>query len=151
MWTDALKILCLSGGAFITAIAFSEKANALEKFARSGKYFFALLLVIFGIDHFVYTDFVKPLVPRWIPGELFWTYVGGTALFASGVAIFINFKPTLVGILLGSMLFIWLIILHIPRAAVAPPSDNGNELTSVFQALAFSGMAFMYASTKRLQ
>lgn len=105
MWTDALKILCLSGGAFIVATAFTEnKVNAFEKFARHGKYFFALLLVIFGIDHFIYTDFVKPLVPRWIPGELFWTYFAGIALIGSGVAIFINFKPRAIGILLGTML-----------------------------------------------
>lgn len=150
MWTDALKILAFSGGAFITAKAFGsyEQPNQLQKFATVGKYFFALLLVLFGIDHFLYIDFVKRLVPTWIPGtQLFWTYVGGLALIASGVAIFIGFKPRLTGTLLGVMMLLWLIVLHIPRAIVAPPTDNGNEWTSVFQALAFSGMAFMYAVT----
>lgn len=148
VWTDALKILAFSGGAFITAMTFggSAKPNQLERFAVIGKYFFALLLVLFGIDHFLYTDFVKPLVPSWIPGtQLFWTYVGGVALIASGVAIFIGFKPRLIGILLGVMLLLWLIVLHIPRAIIAPATDNGNEWTSVLQALAFSGTAFMYA------
>ena len=150
MWIDALKILSFSGGAFIVATAFIDnKQGSLEKFAQIGKYFFALLLVLFGLTHFIYLDFVKPLVPRWIPGgELPWTYIGGIALIGSGVAIFVNFKPKLIGILLGTMLFIWLMILHIPRAIAAPPTDNGNELTSVFQALAFSGMAFLYAVTK---
>jgi hypothetical protein len=41
------------------------------------------------------------------------------------------------------MLFLWVILLHIPRAIADPHSGNGNEWTSVFQALAFSGIAFI--------
>ena len=102
------------------------------------------MLVIFGIDHFVYIGFVQTLVPAWIPGHLFWSYFAGVALIGSGLAIFLNFKPRAISLLLASMLFIWLIILHIPRAIVAPVTDNGNEWTSVFQCLAFCGMAILY-------
>jgi len=150
-WTNALKLLALSGGAFMVATAYNwtNKKSAVDKFALCGKYFFALLLVLFGIDHFLYTDFVKTIVPFWIPGPLFWTYFAGIALFGSGVALFINFNPKTISLLLGIMLLIWLIILHIPRASIAPPADNGNELTSVFQALAFSGMAFLSGFTQK--
>ena len=137
MWTDTLKLLALAGGAFIVSSG---------NLSNYGKYFFALMLVIFGIDHFVYTDFVKLLVPAWIPGPLFWTYVAGIALIGSGVALFINFKPKTISFLLGIMLLIWLVILHIPRAFAAPATDNGNEWTSVFQCLAFSGMAFLLSA-----
>jgi hypothetical protein len=37
------------------------------------------------------------------------------------------------------------LILHIPRAIAMPDAANGNELTSVFQALAFSGVALVIA------
>jgi len=116
----------------------------IETIARYGKYFFALLLVIFGIDHFLYIDFVKILVPTWIPGALFWSYFAGVALIASGLAIFINFKPRVTSLLLATMLFLWLLVLHIPRTITAPATDNGNEWTSVFQCLAFCGMAILY-------
>jgi hypothetical protein len=43
------------------------------------------------------------------------------------------------------MLLIWFAILHIPRAIADPYSGKGNEITSVFQALAFSGIAFVIA------
>ncbi len=39
------------------------------------------------------------------------------------------------------MIFLWLIVLHIPWAIADPYTDRGNEITSVFQALAFSGIA----------
>ena len=147
-WTDALKLLALSGGAFIISKVYGDKKNnkirIIEKIGLYGKYFFALMLIIFGIDHFLYTDFVKTIVPTWIPGELFWTYFAGGALIASGLAIFLDFKPRIISLLLATMLLIWLIVLHIPRAIVAPITDNGNEWTSVFECLAFSGIAILY-------
>jgi hypothetical protein len=44
------------------------------------------------------------------------------------------------------MLIIWFAILHIPRAIANPDNGGaGNEVTSVFQALAFAGIAFAIA------
>jgi uncharacterized membrane protein YphA (DoxX/SURF4 family) len=153
-WTDTLKLLSLSGGAFIISALYPDKKSNglirfLERLAPYGKYFFGLMLIIFGIDHFLYIDGVKTLVPGWIPGNAFWTYFAGVALIGSGLAIFINFKPRVISLLLAAMLFIWLVVLHIPRAVTAPATDNGNELISVFECLAFSGMALLYPYAKR--
>ena len=53
----------------------------------------------------------------------------------------------LAGTLLGTMLFVWVLVLHIPRAVADPYGAIGNEWTSVFQALAFSGVAFILGET----
>ena len=151
-WTDPLKCLTLSGGAFVVAGTFSRDMHAsgfiyfLEKLIPLGKFFVAITMLLFGIDHFLYTQFVVTLVPTWIPGSLFWTYFAGAALALSGLAIIINIKRKLAANLLGLMIFLWLIMLHIPRAVADPHSGNGNEWTSVFEALAFSGIAFLIAS-----
>jgi uncharacterized membrane protein YphA (DoxX/SURF4 family) len=154
-WTDALKLFALAGGAFIISTVYQDKKNngmkIIEKIGPYGKYFFAVMLIIFGIDHFLYVDFVKTLVPDWIPGALFWTYFAGVALIASGLAIFLNFKPMAISFLLATMLFIWLIVLHIPRAIAAPITDNGNEWTSVFECLAFSGISILYPYSNKTQ
>lgn len=155
-WTDALKLLALSGGAFMVAGQFpgstsSGLLNALDKITPYGKYFFGILLVVFGIDHFLYFDFVKTLVPGWIPGAEFWTYLTGIALIGAGLSILIHFRPQQVGLLLAGMLLIWLLVLHIPRALAAPATDNGNEWTSVFQCLAFAGLALMWANAPGLR
>lgn len=146
-WTDAFKELALSGGAFVVAGSLLQPgyASVMEKFIPAGKYFFAITMTVFGYMHFLYPDFVATLVPNWMPWHLFWTYFAAVALMAGGLGIILNIKRRLAANLLGIMIFLWLIILHIPRGIAYPLTNNGNEWTSVFEALAFSGIAFLIA------
>jgi hypothetical protein len=43
------------------------------------------------------------------------------------------------------MLFLWVVLLHVPQAIADPCGNLGNEWSSLFQALAFSGVAFILA------
>lgn len=153
-WTNALKMLALSGGAFVVAGSYTDEISVgnksslimlLEKFVPFGSIFFSVTMIVFGIDHFLYVEFVATLVPAWIPGNIFWTYFAAIALIGSGVTIILRIKLKLVGLLLGTMIFLWFILLHIPRAIADPAGNMGNEVTSVFQALGFSGIAFVLA------
>jgi len=153
-WVNPLKELTLSGGAFLAAGSMerenkvSQLEYLLEKLIPAGKYFFAVTMLIFGYTHFLYHDFAATLVPNWIPGHLFWTYFAGISLMAGGLGIILNIKRRLAANLLGIAIFIWFIILHIPRAVADPYSGNGNEITSVFEALSFSGIAFLIGRKK---
>lgn len=151
-WTNAFKLLAISGSAFIVAGSFKSNDNGsrlnsmVKKLIPVGQAFFSIMLIVFGIDHFLYIDFVKTLVPSWIPGPVFWSYFGAVALIGAGAAILLRIQVRTVALLLGIMLFLWLVILHIPRAITYPYHDDaGNELTSVFQCLGFSGIAFIIA------
>lgn len=94
-----------------------------------------VFLTISGIQHFLFVDFVKFLVPRWIPFDLFWAYAAGVALIISGLSLITKIKIKLVALLAGWMVFVWVIVLHIPRGIAEP---NASELTAVCEALAFS-------------
>lgn len=148
LWINPLKELALSGGAFILAGIFAQRENqsigviSSTSLIRFGIIFFSITILLFGISHFYYPDFVAMLVPSWIPGKVFWTYFSAIALIGSGAFLLLNIKTKLVALLTGIMLLLWLLILHIPRAIANPSGDAGNEVTSVFQALAFSGIAF---------
>jgi uncharacterized membrane protein len=152
-WTNALKVLAFSGGSLILAGSFEEdesvKPSALNrtlgKLIPLGRFFFGVMLIVFGIDHFLYAQFVATLVPEWIGGNMFWTYFAAVALIGSGASLLTKIKISLVSLLMGIMIFIWFLVLHIPRAVATPELDNGNEITSVFQALAFSGVGFVLA------
>jgi len=150
-WTNALKLLSIAGCCFITSASFqiANMPTGIARWKKGGEIFLGITLILFGIDHFLYAEFVRTLVPSWIPGDLFWTYFAAIALIGSGISFCLDIKKRLVGILFGSMLFIWLIVLHIPRTFNPVEGDNGNELTSVFQCLGFSGIGFMIARMAR--
>jgi uncharacterized membrane protein len=146
-WTNTLKELALAGGAWIAALSFRTDDNTspgwLERMLPLGGYFFAGMLVIFGVDHFLYSKFVASLVPAWVGSAIFWTYFAGVALIAGGVGMMVRRVAWVASLLTGLMIFLWLLMLHIPRAIADPYTNVGNECASVFEALAFSGMAFM--------
>lgn len=147
IWTDPLKELALSGGALVMAgLAFGGPVNnrllaVIEKGIPLGKIFFSITLVAFGIAHFFYAEFVATLVPAWVPDHTFWTYLAGVALIGSGMAIILKIKRRRIALVASIMLFLWFVLLHIPRAIADPRIQKGNEITSVFEALAFSGIA----------
>jgi hypothetical protein len=110
-----------------------------------GRFLFALPLLVFGIQHFMYARYVATLVPSWIPGHLFWAYFVGAAFVATTLSIATQIKARLSAIWLGIMFLLWVLVLHLPRVAAAP--HNGDEWTSAFVALAMGGGAFLVAGT----
>ncbi len=113
---------------------------SLDKITKLGRYFLALPMVVFGIQHFLYAEFIVHLVPTWVPGRLFWTYFAGAALFASGVGIIINVLSRLAATLLGLMISIWVVILHIPRVFQFP---GDSEFINVFDAVCMLSGAYL--------
>jgi hypothetical protein len=91
------------------------------------------------------------LLPGWIPGHFFWTYVTGAALIGSGTAIVLKIKLKLASLLLSLMIFLWFILLHIPGAIADPVVDHGNLVVSAAGALGFSGTALMKISAHQFQ
>jgi uncharacterized membrane protein len=144
-WTNCFKALTLSGGACVVAASLPRQGSARwdRIFVAFGCFAIALTVATFGVDHFLYAAFVASLVPAWIPGPMFWTYFCGAALIAAGAGMILRIKARLAAGLLGAMIFAWLLVLHIPLAIADPHSGNGNQWTSVFEALSFSGIAFI--------
>ena len=160
-WINPFKEFALAGGALVIAGSLPEDDTMpdffklLEKAIPFGKYMLAITLSTFGSTHFIYRDFCASLVPNWIPFHYFWSDFAGVALIAGGLGIilgvlgrqllFFNNLSKLAARLVGIMIFLWFIMLHVPRAIADPHTGNGNEWTSVFEALAFSGIAFLIA------
>lgn len=157
LWTVAGKVLALAGGAMLVAQSASRRAGRpwptpagilVERLFTAGPWFFGAFLALCGIQHFVHEVFVASLVPAWIPGAIFWTYFTGIALIAGGVGVVVPATARLAGLLTGTMILIWVIVLHVPRAIEAA-SRGSNETTAVFEAIAMSGIGFLVADVRR--
>jgi uncharacterized membrane protein len=141
-WENAAKELALAAGAFVLA---GRKLNPI------GIILYSLTIISFSIDHFLYANEAADYVPSWIPNHVFWLYFTGVALFGSGIGILLNIRRRLMATLLGSMILIWVIILHIPKSIAAPAAERGGEVVSAFLALAYCGIAFAIAFSPKLQ
>ena len=96
---------------------------------------------MFGIQHFIYADFVATLVPAWIPPQLFWAYFVGVAFIASAISIVMNIKLSLAMILLAIMFFIFLLCVNLPLVVANPQMEA--PWTSAFVALEMGAIALM--------
>ncbi len=118
-----------------------------EKLGIVGRFLFALGLIIFGIEHLIYAEFVATLVPAWIPWHFFWAEFCGYALLAGAVAITFNVLGCLGATLTGVMIALFGLLVNGPRAFAA--WNNPDEWTSLFHTLAWSGGAFVFACLLR--
>ncbi len=153
-WGAILTGLALNGGAFVVAGSFTDEATDkkptpirwLGKLIPLGSIFFSIMLVTYGCFHFAYPEGVVALFPHWIPYPMFWTYFFGVVLVLGGLAIAFRIKLRLAGILMGSTILMFLILIHIPLAIADPWGANAFQLTRIFGALAFSATAFLIAA-----
>jgi len=145
-WTSGFVALAMCGGAWVLASAapLHERETA-DPFLKLGRYFFALAFVAFGIQYFIYARFAAGLGPPWFPGRPLWACLTGVVFVAAGAAIVLRKKARLAATLLGTILFLFFLLLHIPR--IAAQLHNPGPWTSGFEVLALCGAALVLASS----
>lgn len=151
-WTGAGKALTFVGGALAIAATFPKTRTGRNTpllkfidqegpFILAGRICLGLFLVLTGIQHFLFTEFVASLIPGWFPGDaVFWTYFAGVALVAGGIGLFIPQTARLAALLSGFMVFSWFWIVHLPRTFLGV-----SDSIAVFEALAVAGIAWVLA------
>ncbi len=153
--TRALETLCIGVGllalaAMSPADGFSAmSADANRKLILASRVVFGVSMVIFGWQHFLYAPFLVNLVQAWLPAHAFWIYFTGTAMMLAGAAIATGILARLAGICLGIMFVLWFLTLHLPRVLAA--IHNQDEITSMFIALAFSGISLIFAASTSIE
>ncbi len=147
--TRAFEPFALAGAVFVLAALLprdtSGAALALTSSRNSillGRVIFGVSMVVFGWQHFLYAAFLATLVPAWLPAHLFWIYFTGTGMIAAGLAITFNILGGVASYGLALMFGLWVLVLHGPRVIAKP--HNGDELSSLFVALAFCGASLIF-------
>jgi uncharacterized membrane protein YphA (DoxX/SURF4 family) len=111
---------------------------------RTGRWLFALPMIVFGWQHFEYARFIATLIPAWIPAHTFWVYFTAIAFIAAALAILAERPGRIAATWLGIMFLLWTVLLHAPRIAELRGRDEWN---SAFVALAMCGASLIIART----
>ena len=149
-WAVVFEGVMLTSGAFIIAAGIPDEALISRRWRRTihllamiGHYLFALSLFVFCIQHIMYFDYILSLIPSWMPVRMLLDYVVVVAYLLCGISFVIGQRVGLAATWLGIMFFLWVLLLHAPRAI--GKWNVETEWTSLFVALAVCGVAFSMA------
>jgi uncharacterized membrane protein len=121
------------------------EARGLDKIVALSHLCYAIPLAVFGALHFFGPQFVRDMVPRYMPGRMFWVYVVGGALIAASLSIATNVAVRWSGVLVGIMMFLFVAMLYAPFAFLHP--DARITWTIVFRESSFGGAGWLLAAT----
>jgi uncharacterized membrane protein len=140
-----------AGAILIVGIVMARKYNmgqphGVDRIVFLGPLLMAIAMAVFGADHFVAAPFVAKTVPSWIPGHLFWAYFVGAALITAALSLATKIQPHLSAALLGIMIFLFVLLIHIP-SCFATPYDK-TRLTIVLRDSTLSIGALAFAASR---
>ncbi len=92
---------------------------------------YALVIIMFGVTHFVNTEDMRAFVPAFVPGGGVWVYITGALLIAAGLAIIINKQTRLAGILLAILLVSFALAIHLPKLMSGSNSGLGQIMKDI--------------------
>ena len=121
--------------------------QGLDKIVALGPVFLAVPIAVFGTEHFTATKILAGMVPRWIPGHLFWALFVGACLISVALSIAVRKYTGIAAALLGLTILLFVLLIHIPGVANAPTSRL--LWVVALRDLAFSGGALSVAATQR--
>ncbi len=151
---NAFKTLAFVGGSLIVSASFFKdrvndeppfilNANTVHSLKVVGTVLISIFLIMSGLAHFKYFDFVKSFIPEYIPFHEFFAPFTGVALVAGGVGLLLPPIRFWAALVTGGMLFSWFLLLHIPRF-VANVHDQSDRL-GLGESLAFAGILLVLA------
>src|SRR6476646_8781243 len=116
--TTAVGMCCTGAALLLIGILAAKndiaQARGLDKIVALANLCYAVPLAVFGALHLFGPAFVKDLVPRYMPGRMFWVYFVGCALIAASLSIATKIGVRWSGLLVGIMMFMFVAMLYLP-------------------------------------
>jgi uncharacterized membrane protein len=102
-------------------------------------YLLSLIMIVFGIYHFLHPRNLLVFVPSNIPGGITWVYVVGAAFILAALAFISNKWVKLAGYLLAILLIVFVITIHLPNYRDA--GDDGMRQGALINILKDTALA----------
>ena len=120
-------------------------ASGTDRVVVLGPVFEAVALAVFAAEHFTAAGDLMSIVPRWLPGPLFWTYFVGAAWLAAAISFIVWRLVRWSAPLLALLFLIIVATIDLPSL----PSQIGQRLfwTLTVRETAFAGGAMVLAGS----
>jgi uncharacterized membrane protein len=141
----AAGIAALIAGLFLVQARFAAASGA-GRILVLGPVFEAVALAIFAAEHFLAASGLATIVPRWLPGPLFWTYFVGVALLAAAIS-FIAWRYVRLSASLLAILFL-IIVATIDLPNLPQHAHERLFWTLTVRETAFAGGAMVLAGSQ---
>jgi uncharacterized membrane protein len=140
-WMSAAGLALLVIGLLVAKNDIAQ-ARGIDKVVALTYLCFAIPLAAFGAEHLSDEKSLLNLVPSYMPWRLFWVYFVGFALIAASLSIATKIQVRWSGLLFGTMMFLFVAMLHLPGAVTA-----GGRIawTIVIRELSFGGGGWVLA------
>jgi len=113
MSVEVLGMLAAGSAALVSGLVLLrprfQQASGADRVLVLGPVFAAIALAVFAAEHFTAARNLMPIVPRWLPAPLFWTYFVGAALIAAAIS-FIAWKHVRWSATLLAVLFLVIVV-----------------------------------------
>lgn len=115
--------------------------------SRVAIYLLSVVLILFGIFHFMYPRDLLVYVPPSLIGGIKWAYVVGAAFVLVGLSFLTNQYVKFTGYLLAVLLIIFIITIHVPNFQNAGDKEMRQlALISILKDTAIMGFALHVAA-----
>lgn len=115
----------------------------MKRMTTIGRILFAIPFAIFGINHFLMTDYYVGMLTSFIPLGAYTILLTGIMLIAASVSIILKRFVKLSTILLAILLFIFILTIHIPH--LMAESDKTVTLIALLKDISLMGGSLMIA------
>ncbi len=83
--------------------------------SRIAVWLLAIVMIVFGVQHFKHPNDMLLYIPSYIPGGIIWVYFVGVAFILAAISFIINRYVSLAGYLLGIMILLFVVLIHWPN------------------------------------
>jgi putative oxidoreductase len=115
----------------------------MKKITTIGRVLFAIPFAIFGINHFLMTDYYIGMLTSFIPLGAYTIILTGIMLIAASLSIIFKMYIKLTTLMLAGLLFFFIITIHIPH--LLSGVDHEITLIALLKDISLMGGSLMIA------
>lgn len=115
----------------------------MKKMTAIGRILFAIPFLLFGINHFLMTDYYVGMLTSFVPNGAYSIIIVGVVLILTSISIITKKYVRISTIILACLLFIFIITIHIPHLFI--DADRNMAIITLLKDVSLLGGCLMIA------